>query len=98
MPVVCGHEGLANGTAVVSLRWLRASNFGDRWDCISRDSQAVANVVSSPVVDYESQAWSQCCRAAAAVGAGELSNGPELAAQAAAGHGATWPRSIAGIA
>src|SRR5271157_1425901 len=85
-------RGLAHRQRLVSLRPLRFSGLCDSRYGFPSHQEAPATVVPSNVVRDKSKAGHERLGPEKGVGAGKLRNGMDMAAQATACDGSTWPR------
>src|ERR1051326_479279 len=95
MPAMWPFRWLAGEPWSDRLYGLPSSSFGVGWNNFSGHTQAAANVVSGDLACDQPKKWRQRHQRAGAIGAGKLSDGLDLVAQAASSHGAARPRSIA---
>jgi len=80
---------MVNGAGLVSVPKMSDADLCYRWDDFPPNAQAASGLVSSDVVCNEPEAWSKCSWAAKGSWSWLLQNGVDVAAQAAACHGAT---------
>ena len=95
---VCPHCGVSGEPWTMSDELLRcrschATHVADGRHDLRGHAQAAADVVHGDVVRHQPEERRQRARAAAGAGARQLRDGLDLAAQAAPGDGAAWPRS-----
>src|SRR5665647_3802567 len=82
-----GAGSLGHGAGVASLPGVRSADFGDGRDLVRGHALTLASVVRSALARDQPEKRGQRTGPAAGVGAGELSDGVEFAAQAAPGNG-----------
>lgn len=91
LPPVHRTRQLGDQTSLHDVQRLRAPNLRHRWDGLSPKSPSLADLVPCHVVGHQPKARGQRAWIAEAAGAGELSDGLGLAAEAPARHDASRP-------
>jgi hypothetical protein len=89
-------EGLAGSRAPVAVRHVWAADLGDGWHDLPGHADAAADVVSRDVVRHQPEDGDERPDPATRPGPRELPDRVDVAAQVAAGHGATGTRAVGG--